>query len=120
MTCAGASILKIAQVCAGAKLPRSVSKAIDNGVEAALGWLKTNYNVTANPRKGDWVKYYLYGLERACALTATDTLAGHSGYVEGSKYLVEKQGQRGDWWDAYSEPDTCFALLFLRRATTPR
>ena len=117
MTCAGASILKIAQVCAGAKLPRSVSKAIDNGVEAALGWLKTNYNVTANPRKGDWVKYYLYGLERACALTATDTLAGHNWYVEGSKYLVEKQGQRGDWWDAYSEPDTCFALLFLRRAT---
>ena len=65
----------------------------------------------------------LYALERAGSLSFTQTFGAHDWYAEGSKYLVDGQKSDGSW-DAKSGFkrtvwDTCFAVLFLRRATAP-
>lgn len=117
MTCAGIGVLRIAKLCAGGSLPRPLTVRLDESVEAAANWLRANYSVRENPRKSDWIEYYLYGLERACSLLKVETLAGHDWYHEGATFLVESQGSRGSWGAVHTEPDTCFAILFLRRAT---
>lgn len=59
--------------------------------------------------------YYLYGLERACALEDRRALGERDWYREGATWLVRNQLDHGGWEEG--APDTCFALLFLRRAT---
>src|SRR5260221_5229804 len=58
---------------------------------------------------------YLWAVERWCGLTGRKKLGAHDWYREGAEYLLEEQGIHGDWNDNIE--DTCFALLFLRRAT---
>ena len=62
--------------------------------------------------------YHLYALERAGDLTG-DSLAGHDWYREGAAYLLGTQRDDGSWDDGSDTPvpGTCFALLFLGRAT---
>lgn len=57
--------------------------------------------------------YYLYGLERICALSRRNSIGGRDWYREGALYLLSKEEEGGGW--GILEP-TCFALLFLRRA----
>src|SRR5262249_49189586 len=58
--------------------------------------------------------YYLFGMERVCAIGDKKRLADHDWYAEGARRLVREQRDDGSWHD----PDgTSFALLFLRRAT---
>src|SRR5262249_57196349 len=47
--------------------------------------------------------------------TGRKKLGGKDGSREGAEFLPEKQGVKGDWEGSVEE--TCFALLFLRRAT---
>ncbi len=70
--------------------------------------------------------YYLYGLERVCALTDSPRLGTHDWYAEGANWLLAQQKPDGSWKDPKAAPlvsqaelDTCFAILFLRRATIP-
>ena len=67
--------------------------------------------------------YYMYGLERAGMLYGTEKMGPNRWYPEGAKVLIERQGPSGAWEDGYtwnkSEWNTCFAILFLRRATRP-
>lgn len=90
-----------------------------------LAWLACNFTVTENPKHGgsddqgrsQWHYYYLYGLERAATLYGTERLGKHFWYAEGARYLLEKQAPQGSW---NGDPvDTCFAILFLKRATRP-
>ncbi len=110
---------------------------IDRSINDAIAWLGENFSVTTNPvAKGanmmlGWHYYYLYGLERAGVLTQQEFFGTHGWYVEGAKFLVGTQKANGSW-DSASNPqhpaagpngnvlaDTCFAVLFLKRATTP-
>ncbi len=89
----------------------------DPNVHAGLAWLRENFSVTDNPKRGkQWHYYYLYGLERAGMLYGTDHLGRHDWYAEGAAYLLGAQNAGGSWGDVN---DTCFAILFLRRATRP-
>jgi len=68
--------------------------------------------------------YYLYGLERAGILYGTETFGSHEWYPEGAEFLLANQRADGAWIskdNAYANAvwDTCFAILFLRRATRP-
>ncbi len=64
--------------------------------------------------------YYLYALERACGLSGTEKLGAHAWYAEGAKVLLDRQGELGQWGKGgASIAETCFAILFLRRATKP-
>lgn len=105
----------------------------DPTVRAGLNWLARHFSVTENPKIADSVPalkgypqmyyyYYLYGLERVGVLYGTETMGAHEWYPEGAQELFKAQGAGGSWAsrDGGNEVwDTCFAILFLRRATRP-
>ena len=91
-------------------------------------WLARNFSVTANPGKSEhsdderWMYFYfMYGLERAGMLFGTETIGKHRWYREGAEYLLKEQSPGGSWNGGANglrpAVDTCFAILFLRRAT---
>ncbi len=88
----------------------------DQDVLEGLQWLNKNFSVTANPKgNARWHYYYLYGLERAGMLFGTEHIGDHKWYRTGAEYLLQNQAGDGGW---KGDPvDTCFAILFLRRAT---
>ena len=86
-------------------------------VKNGVAWITANYDIDSNPKKGGaWLYYYLYGLERVGMLYDTKLFGNRDWYQEGAKWLLEKQGANGAW---NAEWDTCFAILFLRKATQP-
>jgi len=87
-----------------------------------------------------WHFYYLYGIERAGAFSASDTIHGVDWYARGAAFLLQCQLPDGGWSESHrgrgmprgwpdaprgarTEPPpselttTAFAVLFLRRAT---
>jgi hypothetical protein len=95
----------------------------DPVVKNGLTWLGKNFAIVDNPGRGkDWLLYYLYGIERAGVLYGTDKIGDHDWYVEGAKYLLDAQQGDGAWKVSGHENatwDTCFAILFLKKATKP-
>jgi hypothetical protein len=89
----------------------------DQDVLDGLAWEDANFTVAENPKHPKKHHlYYLYGLERAGMLFGTEKVGTHPWYSEGATYLLQEQGADGAWENAI---DTCFAILFLRRATRP-
>jgi len=112
----------------------------DKNIKRGLDWLIKNFTVLRNPKSGGMFHfYYLYALERVGALLGTEYFGPHHWYPIGARYLLGQQKPDGSWtltmgpWcgnnvsfsggnriDGSNEiADTCFALLFLRRATKP-
>jgi hypothetical protein len=106
----------------------------DPTIEASRNWLALNFSASENPQAArGWqgykpssaFYYYLYALERSGILYGTETFGTHSWYTEGAKVLLETQHSDGSWDLADRNDDsgllanTCFAILFLRRATQP-
>ena len=69
--------------------------------------------------------YFLWSVERVCVLLDLNTLAKRNWYDWGAEILLSNQRAEGYWDDSrYSGSypghnpvtDTCFALLFLKRA----
>jgi hypothetical protein len=63
--------------------------------------------------------YFLWSLERAMVALNIDRLGGRDWYTWGCEILVANQSPDGSWQGAngiYGGADTCFALLFLKRA----
>ena len=62
--------------------------------------------------------YYLWSLERVCVALGLRDLDGYDWYEAGAEELLGRQLQSGSWpngnWG--SLPETCLALLFLRKA----
>lgn len=116
MTTAGTSILEVCRIGLGSKLRGELRQELDASADAGRAWLAANFAVDKNPGKGGWLYYYLYGLERVCSLSRVERLGTHSWYLEGARFLLEKQQGKGHW-PGLDGVNTCFALLFLRRAT---
>ena len=98
----------------------------DLDILEGLRWCGDNFTVTENAGRGQgYHYYYLYGMERMGILYGTDHLGTHDWYREGAEFLVKDQNADGSWGGAKEkgrtgpEVDTCFAILFLRRATKP-
>ena len=62
--------------------------------------------------------YYLWSLERVCVALGLRQLDGFDWYAAGARVLLDSQRDDGSWpeqrWG--SLPNTCLALLFLRKA----
>ena len=115
MTTAGIGVLRICEQALGDRLESHQRRAVRRGIDRGMNWLAHHFSVTGNPMVGGgWKHYYLYGLERVGALLATDRIGTHDWYWEGSKHLVKEQEGEGRW---KGESETCFALLFLSKAT---
>lgn len=100
----------------------------DKVVLDGLAWLDKNWSVTQNVgpcetargSENGWLYYYLYALERTGMLYDTSLIGNHDWYLDGARVLLQAQKTDGSW-DAshFKKPtwDTCFAVLFLKRAT---
>jgi len=101
----------------------------DREVANGMEWLAKNFSVTYNPGPYEHARmeensqhqylYYLYGLERAAALYGTEQIGTHFWFAKGMQVLLEQQRPDGSWRGGSGNEvhDTCFAILFLRKAT---
>jgi hypothetical protein len=104
----------------------------DKVVAGGMAWLAKNFSVTENvgpcetggqdPK--EFLYYYLYALERAGMLYDTPFVGNHDWYLDGARVILAAQKPDGSWAEsgpATMRPtwDTCFAILFLKRATRP-
>ncbi len=128
MTCAGLASLVVARHHLGMD-----KSAPDPAVVKGLEWLAGHFTVEENPGYNSVSAphdqyYYLYGLERVGVLAGTEFLGDHEWYPAGARYLLAHQAADGSWLSTKSPPtaddegrkrylDTCYAILFLRRAT---
>ncbi len=103
---------------------RKRRKAIEQAIRDGVAWLSSRFDVGTNPGKGHYHYYYLYGLERAGVLTLTRYMGKHDWYKEGAEFLLGHQRGDGSWQEGGSTGEstlvsTCFAILFLKKATAP-
>ncbi len=122
------------------KIRDKVNKAIEDG----CAWMSLYYDPAINirvmsgkPRKerDAWPMqhyYFLYAVERCGVLSGCERFGEKYWYLEGAKYILDNQNPDGTWTEkstssagARSAPPpldlcpTCFAILFLKRATVP-
>ncbi|RME04527.1 MAG: hypothetical protein D6805_02855 [Planctomycetota bacterium] len=103
------------------KLRPELNRAIRDG----CAWIAKNFSVQRNPGIGGWKWYYLYGLERAGVLSGIQYFGKYDWYLLGAKEILKEfqnnkdhiSGQKGH--GSSPEIRTCYALLFLKRATVP-
>ncbi len=104
----------------------------DKVVAGGMAWLNKNYSVTQNigpcqtggQAPNEFLYYYLYALERTGMLYDTALIGNHDWYLDGARVILAAQKPDGSWAEsgpATMRPtwDTCFAILFLKRATRP-
>jgi hypothetical protein len=106
------------------KLDAAAKGKIEKGVRDGLAWLDHHFSVEKNPGhpENHWLYYYLYGMERAAVLAGVRNIGKHDWYREGAEFLLEHQDGDGRWTFEATSGDlapTCFALLFLTKATIP-
>jgi hypothetical protein len=89
--------------------------ALGNAVGQPAG--RTGRPVPILPHDGQHY-YFLWSLERVAVAWGLETIGTKDWYAWGAEVLVANQQRNGGWEGANGEggPDTCFALLFLRRA----
>jgi hypothetical protein len=100
----------------------------DPTIRSGLAWLNAHWSVTTNEGSPEFVTdtkaesyYYLYALERAGMLLDMPTIGNHDWYLEGAKGILDAQKENGSWaaggGRSNSTWDTCYAILFLKKAT---
>ncbi len=129
MTAAGISILGIAKEGAGRDLPPPLGRSLERAQRMGLAWLEREFSVEGNPHGAPaWHFYWLYGLERVGSLMQVELIGEYDWYRLGAARLVREQHDDGEWrtggpvdWPVEPLPlsNTCFALLFLTKATAP-
>ena len=124
MTTSGVAALVICKAALeGSAYYKQNKEKINKAIRDGAAWLAHNFTVTTNPgRPGMWHYYYLYGLERAGVLSLCLRFGKHDWYEEGANFLLGAQRADGSWPSdgmISALSNTCFAILFLKKATTP-
>jgi hypothetical protein len=127
MTCAGIASLSICRHqlrrIGSKKLTPAVENEIEETILGAWAWLDVNWATDRHPHHpgNQWLYYYLYSLERAGILHGVKRVGGKDWYFEGAAQLLARQKEKGGWAKGKDAKvaETCFALLFLKRATAP-
>lgn len=100
---------------------KSLAARVETAVADGMAWLDLHWSATSNPGNINHTVFHLYGLERVGDLQGIRLIGGHDWYREGAEYLVDTQRPDGSWFgDTHVPQDlltTCFALLFLDRAS---
>ena len=137
MTSAGVAILAIGRDILGKKdtwLTKARDRQIRTAMWQGLAWLQSNWDLADNPgQPGNWPFYWIYGLERCARLSGVEFIGRHDWFYEGAQRLIPDQrtdgawpknqrmkppgGGNERWWS--DQVDTCFAILFLKKATVP-
>ena len=104
---------------------RADAEKVQTSIFDGIAWLEKNWSPFENPKKRSmniYHVYWLYALERAMDLLSLRLVGSHRWYNEMGQELLNRQKSDGHWKAGGThEPgdtlDTCFALLFLKRAT---
>jgi hypothetical protein len=127
MTTSGIAALLICKAqCEGiAGYDKELKIPVNKAIRDGAAWMAVNFSVTGNPKgRGGHHYYYMYGLERAGMIGLIPRFAENDWYAAGSRMFVKAQREDGSW-DAGMNgtsgpvPDSCWALLFLSKGTTP-
>jgi hypothetical protein len=129
LTAAGITGLVLARagvLAAGGK-PVEDQDRFATAIREGFAWLAAEFTVRSNPgfvgRAHSHWYYWLYGLERACELAGIAWLNGRDWYYEGALQLLAQQQPNGSFRAADGDDllldATCFAVLFLKKATLP-
>jgi hypothetical protein len=121
MTCGAIGSLAILKTL----LNLDISK--DRCLQKGYDWLENHFSVKENPQGRSYTGkkdasgfyfYYLYSVERAGDLTSKARWGPCDWYCMGAKELLRIQEVDGSW-KSHETPicATCFAILFLERAT---
>jgi hypothetical protein len=91
-------------------------------IERGRAWLAAHASVeqnTGSAYQQGRLLYHLYALERAASLLDVDRVGTLDWYQAGATMLLGSQHDDGSWDDGADMPaaNTCFAILFLVRAT---
>ena len=86
---------------------------------AAEAWMEDDFTLEHNRRSAErwttsWQYCHLWSVERWAGFSGRKQIAGRDWYREGAEWLLARQDPNGNWGGF---ENTCFALLFLRRAT---
>ena len=133
MTVAGIATMVIVNSMLGDELeinadgsPNCCKKKVsDESIERAVRWMANHFSVGSNPGVGNWLLYYLYGLERAGRLSGTRFFGKHDWYREGAAFLIQRQSARDGSWKGTGQIEgnpilgTSFVLLFLSKGLAP-
>lgn len=128
MTSAGISGLLLARAGIDATgRDRALGADLEAAVHDAFGWLATEFSVRCNPgfaeRADHHWYYWLYCLERSCELGGVAWLHDRDWYYEGALQLLSQQQPNGSFRAEQASSllldTTCFAVLFLAKATPP-
>lgn len=129
MTSAGCTILHVCRDALGRSIKAQKAAEAARAIDLGKAWLDAHWNLEENFGSGEPQNffYYLHGLERIGTLLELETIGGHAWYSEGAEMLLRKQEADGSWvvggyapteWrEIPAEHDTCFAILFLKRAS---
>jgi hypothetical protein len=131
MTCAGILGLMTAYAVNYGDKPKAKPVALDAdpALVAGLAALGTtvgepvgNHKDPKIPKVGGRTFYFLWSLERICVGLDMKVLAKRDWYQWGAEILLANQIADGSWRGEFArqEADTCFALLFLKRANLVR
>ncbi len=117
MTAGGVSSLAIILRAQGNNEPWK-----DVRIQKALRWLGEHMNFANNPRGNNrWHFYWIYAVERAGSCAGVEWFGDRPWFREGAEWLLSNQNGDGSFGKAGEVgnkiSDTCFAVLFLRRAT---
>jgi hypothetical protein len=126
MTCAGLMVMAMAYAVndKNGKVKREMHKdpSVLWGLHVMKQWVGAPFKDTsmAPQLATDALNknyYYLWTLERAMVLFGVNNVNGNDWYKWGAQILLRNQNPaNGSWNGAYpGVPDTCFALLFLKR-----
>jgi hypothetical protein len=105
---------------------RPDAKKVQDAVYDGLAWLQSNWEGYTNVHPSHqpvYTHYWHYALERAMDLVGNQKLGERFWYSDIGQELINRQDAKGFWrsgstpYDPNDVLDTCFSLLFLRRAT---
>ncbi len=113
MTAAALAIFRLCE--APLKRDRGRLGKMAKRVAKARAWLDAHFAVEINPGSGRSHYYWLYGLERVGSFYGWKRIGNRPWYREGAQGLLKWQWRDGSWHRSLE--DTCFALLFLNRAS---
>jgi len=127
MSCAGLIAIALGRATTpGVDLTKSLGQdpTVIRGLEGVRQFLKEG--LPESPSNHDdntgRVFYALWSLERMGVIYNLKTIGTYDWYDIGARFLVAHQQPGGHWRGAYANysADTCFALLFLKRANPAR
>jgi len=89
---------------------------LQSGIDSAMRYM--NSLPEMGLKDPMWRLYYLYGLERVGAFAELDKIGNKDWYQTGAEALLKIQLKDGGWPGQQDQrAGTCFAVLFLERAT---